>query len=174
MQHGLFPDVEKAALLSPCGLYRYTLRRAWDEGGRVVNFVMLNPSTADAEEDDATIRRCVGYARSWGFGSLLVTNLFAFRSTDPAGLLKAADPVGPDNDRHVRAAAAAAGLVVCAWGAHPLAPPRARDVTRMLLLEGREPHAISLTRSGQPAHPLRLPARYAPFPFLDRKEGPAS
>src|SRR5262245_19133112 len=91
----------KEALISPCGLYRYWLTRTWDNSLRRVCWVMLNPSTADAEQDDPTIRRCVGFARSWGAGGIIVVNLFAFRASDPKALLRAADPVGPDNDGHI-------------------------------------------------------------------------
>src|SRR6185437_4527136 len=102
--------------LSPCGLYRYTLTREVSDGGKgTVNFLMLNPSTADAEEDDPTITRCINYTRDWGYDRLVVTNLFALRSTDPAGLRTAEKPIGPENNRHIRVEAAHAQLVVCAW-----------------------------------------------------------
>src|SRR5581483_9586135 len=97
--------------------YRYSLARFFGDGG-VVNFIMLNPSTADAETDDPTIRRCLGFAKAWGYGTLVVTNLFAYRATDPAELAKAGDPVGPDNDTRLWSEAQLSDLVVCAWGNH--------------------------------------------------------
>ena len=95
--------VKRGAVLSPCGTWRYELPREWGNGNRLV-VVMLNPSTADAEKDDPTIRRVIGFAKSHGFGNLLVLNIFALRSTDPDGLRVAQDPVGPDNDAHIHEA----------------------------------------------------------------------
>lgn len=86
------------AHLSACGAYRYALRRTWDPARPAALFVGLNPSTADAERDDPTTRRCVRFARDWGFGGLLVGNLFAYRATRPRDLRAAAEPVGPEND----------------------------------------------------------------------------
>ncbi|MGH3977119.1 MAG: DUF1643 domain-containing protein, partial [Pseudonocardiaceae bacterium] len=110
------------AVLSGCGRYRYQLTRTWDPGQQRATFIMLNPSTADAADDDPTIRRCTSYARSWGLGGLMVVNLYAYRATDPADLWKVDDPVGPDNDDHLRAVLAAAtdvgAPVVAAWGAN--------------------------------------------------------
>src|SRR4029079_19593153 len=109
---------KKDAVMSPCGRYRYRLTRVWDESRPAVCWVMLNPSTADAVKDDPTIRRGSSFSWSWGAGGLVVVNLFAFRATNPADLLDAPDPVGPENDAHVRDAAKGAGLVMAAWGVH--------------------------------------------------------
>lgn len=76
----------RSAVISKDGLYRYTLRRVWDESKPLLNFVLLNPSKADAETDDATVRRCIGFAKLWGFGGIVITNLYAYRSTDPKKL----------------------------------------------------------------------------------------
>jgi hypothetical protein len=111
----VLPRDERDALLSPCKLYRYTLTRRWGEGPPLL-FVMLNPSTASATEDDPTIRRCVGYAKRDGFPAIEVVNLFALRATDPKALTTVADPIGPENDAHVQAAADRAGRIVAAWG----------------------------------------------------------
>ena len=115
--------MDDSAVVSQCGAYRWHLTRLVDiifQGDRVL-FIMLNPSTADAETDDLTLRRCIGYARAWGYGSLAVVNLFGLRTTDPRNLRDHADPVGPHNDKYVLAAIRsvddAAGLIVCAWGA---------------------------------------------------------
>ena len=97
--------MRRSATLSPCGLYRYDLQRRWGEGPAVV-FIGLNPSTADATVDDRTIGRMVGFATSWGRSAITVVNLFALRSKDPALLRAHSDPVGPDNDAVLRAAAA--------------------------------------------------------------------
>lgn len=141
------------AVFDPTGRYRYLLRRTWGSGPRVA-FVMLNPNAADALVDDPTIRRCVGFARRWGFRSVEVVNLFAYRARDPRELGRAADPVGPDNDRHVRDAIRRAELVVCAWGATRVARRRAAAVHD--LLEGRTVRCLGRTRSGAPRHPLYL------------------
>lgn len=150
------------ATLSSCGRYRYDLLRRWDDRPPWVLFVMLNPSTADATSDDPTIRRCQGYARAWGYGALRVANLFALRSTDPAGLRCAADPVGPKNDATIQRLSHAAPLTVAAWGAHPFALDRARDVARRLLLA---PHCLDRTRDGHPRHPLYLRRDLLPVPW---------
>jgi hypothetical protein len=126
---------------------------------------MLNPSTADETADDPTIARCVRRARLWGYRGLVVTNLFALRATDPAGLRSAPDPVGPEDDAAIVAAARGAALVVCAWGNHGAYRGRATAV-RTLLDELRvTPHHLALTRRGEPAHPLYLGYGLAPVPM---------
>jgi hypothetical protein len=120
---------DSGAELSPCRRYRYRLWRRWSDGP-VVNFVMLNPSTADAEQDDPTVRRCVGFAKSWGAGGLVVTNLYALRSTDPKALWTADDPVGPENAFHLGSGALGADTVVCAWGAEGARNGRGNEVLR--------------------------------------------
>lgn len=146
--------------ISNNGLYRYTLDRDLFAGEGTVAFIMLNPSTADATQDDPTIRRCIGYGISWGFQKLLVGNLFALRATKPIKLLAADDPVGPENDRWLREIANEADLVVCAWGAHKLAAKRAREA----VLPG-ELTALKVTASGQPGHPLYLKKDLQPVKF---------
>lgn len=153
--------LEAAAHFSPCGRYRYTLQRSWDAGGPAVLFVGLNPSTADAERNDPTIRRCIGYAKNWGFGRLVVANLFALRATDPRDLLAASEPVGPENDRWLAKCQAEADLVVAAWGNHGVHLGRSAAVLREL----KNPHCLRINASGEPAHPLYLPGDLAPFPL---------
>lgn len=132
--------------------YRYTLSRMWDATRPQVAFVMLNPSTADAHQDDPTIRRCVGFAKQWGFGRLAVVNLFAYRATRPADLLIADDPVGEDNDAHLLNACRASETIVCAWGNH--GAHRGRDAAVCALLEDFPLMCLGLTQRGQPRHPL--------------------
>lgn len=152
----------RSAVLSECGTYRYVLTRAVQSRGvGTVNFVMLNPSTADASVDDPTVRRCLGYARDWGYGHLVITNLFAFRSTDPRTLIRAEDPIGPENDRHLLMEATAADLVVCGWGERGGLHERAAVVLK-LLSRVEVPHCLAMTKSGQPGHPLYLPANLRP------------
>lgn len=124
---------------------------------------MLNPSTADAERDDPTIRRCASFARAWGLGGMTVVNLFALRATDPARLRRARDPIGRDNDRHIAEAAAGADRVVVAWGVHGTL--RDRDRAVLALLAGARPRCLGLTRGGHPRHPLYLSARTRSRPF---------
>lgn len=96
--------MEKSAIISPCGQYRYRLERAWDRSFPAAVFVCLNPSIADATLDDPTLRKCVGFARRWGCGHLVLVNLFALRATDPREMKRHPSPVGPDNDRHIQEA----------------------------------------------------------------------
>lgn len=150
-----------SAIISDCGEYRYTLERAIPGGnGKAVLFVMLNPSTADASKDDPTIRRCIGFARAWGASRLMVGNLSAWRSTDPAMVPQM--PWGPQCDTHLDAMASRADLIVCAWGANAARMQhRAGDVC-MLLAEHRPIHHLGLTRDGHPKHPLYLRADALP------------
>lgn len=149
--------MHKEAVISDCGLYRYSLVRHWgDEGTNRLNMIMLNPSTADADLDDPTIRRCVSFAKGFGYHGLVVTNLFALRATDPKELYRSQDPVGPDNDRAVLDIAKFYGQAVCAWGAHGVYTRR-DGVVRALLDEcGVKTFALGLTKDGQPRHPLYL------------------
>lgn len=148
--------------------YRYELRRRWSPG-LLVCWVMLNPSTADASEDDPTIRRCISFSRSWGYGGLVVVNLFAFRATKPAELKKrlaaAQTPitklVGVDNAVHLTCAMREADLVVGAWGAglKPWSTQRA-ELLRIRVVHGECPPLMCLgrTKCGAPRHPLYVPA----------------
>ena len=146
-----------AAVISRDGKYRYKLTRCWSPGGGRAVWIMLNPSTADAVQDDATIRRCISFAKRWGCGGIEVYNLFALRSRHPTGIEIVDDPVGPDNDRWLSAAARTTGTVVAAWGgcSTPLQLRRANEVIEFLL---RDRHfslsTLGITKSGQPRHPL--------------------
>ncbi len=149
------------AVLSDCGTYRYLLGR-WvgeDRLGLVV-FLLLNPSTADATKNDPTLRRGMGYARSWGYSQLEFTNLYAFRASKPkvmqAARDRGVDIVGPKNDQYITEAARRADLVVMAWGAHPAALPRVEAVCQLVTSTGKALHCIDTTDAGQPNHPLML------------------
>lgn len=150
--------IRKHAEISPCGLYRYMLRRIWDHERALVHFIMLNPSTADAERDDPTIRRCMGFAQQWNYGGIYVSNLFAYRTPNPEDLQDAAeagiDPIGPECDRWIMFAANAP-LIIAAWGAHPKARDRAKDVIRMFPQGLR---CLGHTKEGYPRHPLYVKA----------------
>jgi hypothetical protein len=152
------------AVLSADGRYRYLLTRDTGclGGDGTVTFVMLNPSTADAETDDATIRRCKGFALRWGFARLLVVNLFALRGPDPGILLRVCDAEaeGPTNVRHIIDAITEAKLVVAAWGSwHPSATARpASDVVLITWGQSKPLRCLGKTKDGSPRHPLYVRA----------------
>jgi hypothetical protein len=156
------------AILSDCGLYRYQLSRHWGEGtdGRFVVFVMLNPSTADGVHNDATIRRCIGFAQSWGYGGLTVVNLFAYRSTSPDVLHIVEDPIGPENRHHIQQAVKTVrGPVVCAWGTGGGYLDQDKAVLGWIRDLGVSPMVLKLTKYGHPFHPLYLPGNLTPMPW---------
>lgn len=151
------PTVQGSAHISNCGRYRYELRRWWgdtDKDGWCV-FVMLNPSTANADIPDPTMTRCVNYARAWGFGGLIIVNLFAFRATDPNAMCKAENPIGIENDCYIDEALRVGRRVVVAWGDHGRFRFRGREVIARILAMGIEPLCFGLTNLAQPRHPLR-------------------
>lgn len=154
----------RGATIDPAGRYRYSLWREWDANGSRVAFVLLNPSTADANRDDPTVRRCIGLARAWGCGSLEVVNLFACRATNPGVLREVADPVGPENDRYLLEAARRAQRIVLAWGARGNLHGRDRAILR-LLGGGGELDCLGTTRGGQPRHPLYVSSAAVPIPY---------
>lgn len=148
------------AILSDCGNYRYRLARPGDFASwkNPVVFVMLNPSTADATEDDPTIRRCRNFAREWGCDGVVVVNLYAWRSSNPQDLWRQSDPIGPGNDEHIAAALNTASMVVVAWGANA-EPNRAKAVFDLIRASGPYPESgmplcLGTTGRGHPRHPL--------------------
>jgi len=151
------------AVFSPCRRYRYVLWRTWDANQPRVNFVGLNPSTADEVSDDPTMRRCRQFATDWGYGGFIMTNLFAFRATRPHDLKSATEPIGTDNDLWLIRAAGEAEAVVFAWGVHGVYLGRDAAVVKQI---GRRGHCIGVTKHGLPAHPLylRKDLRLLPFP----------
>lgn len=151
-------DYGCGAELSPDGLYRYTLTREWDDG-KCVAWLMFNPSTADTEQDDATIRKCVGFSKQWGYGRMVVVNLFAIRSRDPRAVALAVDPVGPLNDYWIKKATAESREVICAWGCSDHIPPKfAGRINNATDLIPDEIPTMCLGRrkDGSPRHPLIL------------------
>jgi hypothetical protein len=154
----------KAAIFSPDRKYRYVLTRTWGEGDsiRYVNFIGLNPSTADERVDDNTIRRCIRFARDWGYDGLSMTNLFGLRSTDPRRLYKDVFPVGPDNRRWLIRQAVGAGLVVCAWGTKGNWLDMDKKAVSWLRTQDLDLYCFGRSRAGHPLHPLRLAATTRP------------
>lgn len=165
---------DKGADVSGCGYYRYALWRVWDDKLPRAVFVMLNPSKADGEADDPTIRRCVGFAKSWQLGGLHVVNLFAYRATDPDDLfsITPSQRVGPLNDEYLRltfnAARQSGHTLVCAWGdfGQPQVLERTRFVRLLAADRGVTLNVLKLTKNGRPNHPVRLPGALSPVPWF--------
>lgn len=149
-------------VMSDCRLYRYTW---WPDDfcdqtpGRYVQFIGLNPSTADESTRDPTVRRCIQFTRDWGFTGLCMTNLFAYRATDPKVMKQALDPDGPENNYWLELIGAGAGKIVAAWGNH--GSHRGRDYAVRSLLRGKL-EALKVTKAGMPSHPLYLKADTQP------------
>jgi len=153
------------ATFSSCRRWRTLLWRRWDAAKPAANFLMLNPSTADETVLDPTCSRARNYAERWGYGALLVTNVFAWRATDPGEMKAAKDPVGKGNDAAILRAAKESELVVCAWGNHGAHLERSAQVKRVLRKAGIALHVLRLNANGQPAHPLYLPGSARPTPW---------
>lgn len=151
------------AVFSPDKVYRYDLTRHWGTGLACVTWVMLNPSTADHEQDDPTLRRITAFSKAWGYDGLAVCNLFALRATDPVAMRRHPAPIGPDNDRVLQARVAAAPVVVAAWGVHGTWRDRASEVLR--LLGDAQLHCLGTTANGQPKHPLYVRADQQLVPY---------
>jgi hypothetical protein len=150
--------IESSATFSKCGQYRYALRRRWADCPTVL-FVMLNPSTADSEHDDPTIRRCIGFAKSWGYGGLLVANLFSYCTSSPTLLKAANNPIGKKNDEWLRRLHCEAIMTVAAWGNH------GRYLDRGLIVREyiRGHYVLGLTNLDEPRHPLYLRSGVRPI-----------
>lgn len=162
------------AEFSPCRTWRYRLWRVWNDQRPLLMFLMLNPSTADEQSNDATVERCQRRSLAWSYGGLVVCNIFAFRATDPGEMKKAPDPVGPVNDRAILAEAKRADTVLCAWGTHGAFRDRDLAVTRMLRDAGIELYCLEHTQGGHPRHPLYIPYRREPVLFHERGASQAS
>jgi len=148
--------LERDAVISDCGKYRYLLRRTWDHAKPRCLYVMLNPSTADAEVDDATIRSCIRLAKGMGYGSFEVVNVFAYRATKPDELLKADDPCGPRNEDAVLAAIHRCDIVIVAWGAWPPAHEASIYIRNAIRANRPAMFCFGKTQSGAPKHPLYI------------------
>jgi len=146
--------MQKDATLSEDRRYRYRLARQWDKDKPKVLFIGLNPSTADEIEDDATIRRCIGFAKRWGFGAILVGNLFGIRSKSPATIYGAKDPVGPQNDEALLNMAQEASLIVAAWGNNGVYRNRSAEIRKLF----PQMMCLGINKTGEPKHPLYVPS----------------
>ncbi len=150
-------EVTSWAMFSPCRTHRFVLGRKWSDKPLVM-FIGLNPSTADETKNDPTVRRCIGYAKDWGYGGLLMTNIFAYRSTDPKHLLECQDPIGPGNDEALLQCYTEADVAIAAWGTHGTLMDRHLAIRKLL----PKLHYLKLTKDGHPGHPLYLPKTLRP------------
>lgn len=171
--------IESTASFDDERIYRYNLLRRWAPGPTAL-WLMLNPSTADEIRLDPTLRRCLGFTRSWhpgtypidvpdAYGAFEVCNIYALRSTKPAGLWRVADPVGPGNDAAIQAAAKRAAIVIVGWGGNAK-PERERQVAQLLADIGVQPYTLQICKNGSPGHPLargklRIPDSATPIPW---------
>lgn len=160
-------ELQRFAEISECRRYRYFLSRRWGPKESGVCWIMLNPSTADAEIDDPTIRRCMAFTQRLGWDAMCVVNLFAYRATDPRTLVEvgAETAMGPDNGGWVRKACHQGALTIAAWGAlrHPF-DGCARDIVKIIKGGGYSLKCLGKTKDGFPRHPLYL---RADAPLLD-------
>jgi hypothetical protein len=152
--------MKRSAILSDCGQFRYELRRQWSEAP-ALGWVMLNPSTADASVDDPTVRRCIDFAQRWGYGAIVVRNVYAFRATDPQALWMSTNRWGPDVGHHLRRAVDEK-VTVCAWG-NNVVEADAAAARRILCEAGANLVHLGLTKHGQPRHPLYVKASTEPI-----------
>lgn len=156
---------ESTAEFSPCRQYRYVLWRRWGDllsgNGKYLMVIGLNPSTADETADDPTIRRCIDFAKRWGFSALCMTNLFAWRDTLPENMKKAAEPIGIENDGYLVELGDAAGMVLAAWGKHGSHMGRAKKVLAHLTTV----HALKVNKDGSPMHPLYVKGDTVPMVY---------
>ncbi|MEW9919885.1 DUF1643 domain-containing protein [Marimonas sp. MJW-29] len=159
-------DAPSTAVYSDCERYRYNLTREWDAGGKRVLFVMLNPSTATEVQNDPTVERCERRARHLGYGAFRVTNIFAWRATDPQDMRAVQDPIGPENDLTLREGADWADEIIAAWGVHGAHLGRGQEVAALLQRTGKPLFHLGLSKDGHPRHPLYLPYVQQPVPWL--------
>jgi hypothetical protein len=161
-------EISKNAIIDPTGTYRYSLTRMWDQSliGHLV-FVMLNPSTADDKIDDPTIRRCIGFAKTLGYGSMEVVNLFAYRATNPDELKNCVDPIGLKNDEYILDAAKRATQIIFAWGTKGIFLNRGKLVGDLLF--EYEPTCLAKTNAGHPKHPLYIKGNCKPISYIGNK-----
>lgn len=157
-----------SAEFSDCGRFRYTLRRRWEAVGEEIAFIGLNPSTADAEKNDPTVTRCIGYAKRWGFAGMWMLNLFSWRSTDPQQLYERhkarLEIIGKGNDQAIARVCASAKRIVCAWGSHGALQDRGEILLRTVLRQ-HELHCLGITKDGHPRHPLYLRSDARPIRY---------
>jgi hypothetical protein len=149
-------DAASVAVYSDCEKYRYSLSRVWDKAGKRALFIMLNPSTATEVQNDPTVERCERRARTLGYGAFCVTNIFAWRDSDPRKMRAAADPVGPENDASILEFCDWADQIICGWGTHGAHLGRGAEVAAVLRATGLPLYHLGLSKAGHPKHPLYI------------------
>ncbi len=162
-------DAPSTAVYSDCERYRYALTRVWEPSGSKVLFVMLNPSTATEVQNDPTVERCERRARTLGYGAFCVTNIFAWRDTDPRKMRAASDPIGSQNDKTIVDFSEWAHTIICAWGTHGEHLKRGKHVEALLRETGHPLYHLGLSKAGHPKHPLYI--AYSEQPRLWQSEG---
>lgn len=173
MTQEMLIDLSETAAFSPCRIWRYTLHRQWKDG-EGIGFLMFNPSTADEMINDPTIRKCIGFAKRWGYGRLVILNLFAIRGTDPRIVRRVSDPVGPLNDYHILKSVTGCREVVCAWGCggHMKDETAKRPAAVIKMLQEKEPYmpltCMGYSADGSPRHPLMLKYTTERIPYTRR------
>ncbi|MBS4898415.1 MAG: DUF1643 domain-containing protein [Streptococcus sp.] len=153
--------MKKKANISEDKIYRYTLSRTWDSTKPTVLFIGLNPSIADENIDDPTITRCINFAKDWGYGTLLMANLFAFRSTYPKEIYLIDDPIGKDNDYYLLECVKQSDLIIACWGNNGTYMDREKIIKELV----PNLYCLQKNKNGTPHHPLRLPRDINPIPF---------
>lgn len=153
--------MEKKAIISKDKIYRYKLSRTWDSTKPTILFIGLNPSIADENIDDPTITRCINFAKDWGYGTLLMANLFAFRSTYPKDIYLIDDPIGKDNDHYLLECVTQSDLIVACWGNNGTYMNREKVITELV----PNLYCLQKNKNGTPHHPLRPPRNIHPVPF---------
>lgn len=164
-RHHVKGDAASVAVYSDCQLFRYALTRQWNDAGRKALFIMLNPSTATEVQNDPTVERCERRARALGFGGFAVTNIFAYRATDPKRMRAQPDPAGPENDQAISEGVIWADQIICAWGSHGAYLGRGAQVSALLRATGKPLFHLGLTQAGHPKHPLYLGYAVQPVPW---------
>lgn len=162
--------MQKSAIISSCGKYRYRLERTWDTSKWVMMFIMLNPSIADAEIDDPTIRRCIGFAESWWYGWIIVWNLFPFRATNPKDLIEENTPFTLENSKYLYEMSEISDLILCAWWNQQIVEKLYKKFPRYMPLVSiiKQLSCIELSKGGVPKHPLYLKKSSQPISYQNK------
>lgn len=153
--------MKSSALFSSDRIYRYELWRIWDELLPYCMFIGLNPSTADETKDDNTVRRCILYSQKWGYGALCMTNIFAFRETDPKIMMNYKEPIGPENNNTLKKLSEKAGIIIAAWGKYGNYLNRQKEIINLI----PDLYCLKKNKDGSPSHPLYLKKDLIPFKF---------
>lgn len=153
--------MQKEVVFSECLTYRYMVKRTWDAQLPTAMFIGLNPSETDGTDDNPTITRCLNFARHWGYGSVYLANLFAYRATQPQDMKTAQHPVGADNNAWLRQLATESAIIIAAWGNDGTHLQRSAEVRQLLPTL----HCLKINQSGEPAHPLYQKATATPIPY---------